>query len=380
VSSIDGLIDWLLDGAPGRTTQGALIERVGGDLRATGIPVDRVVAFIAALHPSIGGRRYRWSPKRGPARIDYVPHGSLEEGGFRNSPVVVVVETKREFRARIGTHPGERTYPVLEKLANVGFVDYFILPLVFTNGETHAVSFATRARDGFSEAHLADLRRLLRPMARLVEIEVLRVRSATLLSTYVGRNSGERILAGRIQKGDVETLRAVIWFSDLRGFTEMSSRISPREVIATLNRIFECQVPAIEKHGGEVLKFIGDGLLAIFPLAEGADPGPVADRALAAADEALAAMTALAPLDIGLALHVGELAYGNIGGSNRLDFTAIGAAVNIAARLEGLTAKLGKTLVVSEDFARMTSRATDELGSFDLKGVPAPVRVFAPRA
>jgi adenylate cyclase len=139
-------------------------------------------------------------------------------------------------------------------------------------------------------------------------------------------------------------------------------------------------VPAIEKHGGEVLKFIGDGLLAIFPLAEGADPGAVADRALAAADEALAAMTALAPLNIGLALHVGELAYGNIGGSNRLDFTAIGAAVNITARLEGLTGKLEKTLVVSEDFARMTSRATDELGAFDLKGVPAPVRVFAPRA
>lgn len=379
MSPIDALIEWLIDGAPGRTSPVALVERVGADLYAGGIPVDRLVAFIGALHPSIGGRRYRWSPRRPVATIDHVPHGSLEEGGFLNSPVDAVVESKKELRAHIGRGPAHQPYPVLEKLASDGFVDYFILPLVFTNGETHGVSFATRAVDGFSEAHLDDLRRLLRPLARLVEIDVLRVRSTTLLNTYVGHNSGERILAGRIQKGDVETLRAVIWFSDLRGFTEMSSRVSPREVIATLNRVFECQVPAIEQHGGEVLKFIGDGLLAIFPLVEGAEPGAIADHALDAADAALAAMDALAPLRIGIALHVGELAYGNIGGSNRLDFTAIGAAVNIAARLEALTAKLERTLVVSGDFARMTSRPTEELGSFVLKGVPAPVGVFARR-
>ena len=379
MSPIDALIDWLIDGAPGRTSSETLVERVGADLRAGGILVDRLVAFIGALHPSIGGRRYRWSPRRPLATIDYVPHGSLEEGGFLKSPVDAVVESKKELRAHIGRGPARQPYPVLEKLAREGFVDYFILPLVFTNGETHGVSFATRAVEGFSEAHLADLRRLLRPLTRLVEIDVLRVRGTTLLNTYVGHNSGGRILAGRIQKGDVETQRAVIWFSDLGGFTEMSSRVSPREVIATLNRVFECQVPAIEQHGGEVLKFIGDGLLAIFPLVEGAEPGVIADHALDAADAALAAMDALAPLRIGIALHVGELAYGNIGGSNRLDFTAIGAAVNIAARLEALTAKLERTLVVSGDFARMTSRPTEELGSFVLKGVPAPVGVFARR-
>ena len=138
-------------------------------------------------------------------------------------------------------------------------------------------------------------------------------------------------------------------------------------------------MPSIEKGGGEVLKFMGDGLLAIFPFADGDDPAKVADRALDAADEALAAVAALAPLRIGLALHVGELAYGNIGGSHRLDFTAIGPAVNLTSRLEGLTSKLGRPLVVSDDLARITSRPTEELGTFDLKGIPAPVRVFAPR-
>jgi adenylate cyclase len=215
------------------------------------------------------------------------------------------------------------------------------------------------------------------PLARVFEIFELRRTASTLLSTYVGRNSGDRILAGHIQRGHFETVRAVIWFSDLRGFTEMSSRASTREVIDTLNGVFECQVPAVEKHGGEVLKFMGDGMLAIFPHT-GDDPSAVGDAALAAADEALAAMALLAPLRIGLALHVGDLAYGNIGGANRLDFTAIGAAVNIASRLEGLTSKLQRPLVLSEDFARLTTRPTAEVGSFELKGVPAPVRVFVP--
>jgi adenylate cyclase len=269
---------------------------------------------------------------------------------------------------------------VYAEFAAAGFVEHIALPLKFINGEVHVVTFTTKNPNGFSEADIADMRRVLRPLSRLGEILALRRTASTLLSTYVGRNSGDKILAGRIHKGDFETVRAVIWFSDLRGFTEMSSRLSTREVIDNLNRVFECQVPAIEKGGGEVLKFMGDGLLAIFPLADGDDTSMVADRALDAAEEALAAVAALPPLRIGVALHVGELAYGNIGGSNRLDFTAIGPAVNLAARLEGLTSKLGKPLVVSAEIARLTTRATDDLGPFDLKGVPEAVHVHAPRA
>jgi hypothetical protein len=137
---------------------------------------------------------------------------------------------------------------------------------------------------------------------------------------------------------------------------------------------------SIEKHGGEVLKFMGDGMLAIFPFAEGDDAGKVADRALDAAHETLAAIAALAPLRIGLALHVGELAYGNIGGSQRLDFTAIGPAVNLTSRLEGLTSKLSRPIVLSDELAKLTTRPTDDLGTFELKGITAPVRAFAPRS
>ena len=192
-----------------------------------------------------------------------------------------------------------------------------------------------------------------------------------------------------MQRGDTETIRAVIWFSDLRGFTSLSGAAPPTDIIVLLNRVFDCQVPAVERHGGEVLKFMGDGMLAIFPIAA-SDGAPTAARVCAAAaqatTEAFAALDALnatrataaeAPLSFGIALHLGDVAYGNIGGAARLDFTCIGPAVNLAARIEGLTGKLGKRLLVSEEFA--AAAATMELravGAFDLKGVADAATVF----
>jgi adenylate cyclase len=376
--SIDALVDWLIDGAPGASNAAEVVERCGIELRAAGVPLDRMAAFVTTLHPSVAGRSFRWSPGAAVV-VTEMAHTQFHTPNFVNSPVRTVMVDRTDVHARLDTGPTPRAYPVFEQLAAEGFTDYLGLPMIFTNGEAHAVTFTTKAREGFSEGDVADMRRVLRPLSRLGEILALRRTASTLLSTYVGHNSGDRILAGRIQKGDFETIRAVIWFSDLRGFTEMSTRLGAREVIDNLNRVFECQVPAIERNGGEVLKFMGDGLLAIFPLGE-EDASAVADRALAAAEEALAAVAAVPPLRIGVALHVGELAYGNIGGSNRLDFTAIGSAVNLAARLEGLTSKLGHALVVSSEVAALTTRATEDLGPFELKGVPAPVHVHAPVA
>jgi adenylate cyclase len=377
---IDALVDWLIDGAPGAANAAEVVGRCGADLRSAGVPLDRMAAFVTTLHPSVAGRSFRWASDDPVVAVSEMAHTQFHTPSFVNSPIRTVIVDKQEVHARLDAGATTFAYPIFEKFVSEGFTDYVALPMVFTNGEVHAVSFMTKAPQRFSEADVADLRRVLRPLSRLGEILALRRTAATLLSTYVGRNSGDKVLAGRIQKGDFETMRAVIWFSDLRGFTEMSSRLSTREIIDNLNRVFECQVPAIEKGGGEVLKFMGDGLLAIFPLAESDDAKAVADRALVAAEEAISAVAALPPLRIGVALHVGELAYGNIGGSNRLDFTAIGPAVNLAARLEGLTSKLGRPLVVSEEVACLVSRATDDLGAFELKGVPAAVHVHAPRA
>jgi adenylate cyclase len=261
-----------------------------------------------------------------------------------------------------------------------GCVDYVCLPLRFTIGEPQVMTLSSTI--GFTDEQLAALRRVARPLARLAEIMAMRRTAANILTTYVGSSSGERVLAGRILRGDVELIRAAIWFSDLRGFTAMSGRMSPQSLIATLNDVFECQVPAIEKRGGEILKFIGDGLLAIFPITDASPPHVRCGDAVAAASDALAALAAHnaragADLRIELALHVGEVAYGNIGSATRLDFTAIGPAVNLAARLEGITSKLGSTMVVSSDFAAASGLDFEDLGTFELKGIADAQRVFA---
>ena len=381
---VRALFEWLVDGAPGVSRSEDLIARMGLDLRASGLPVDRAAVFVTTLHPTVIGRAFWWEHDK-PMRVLDLTLQKQQEDAVKRSPVTEVAVTKKEIRKRLSEGVLATDYAVYHELVSEGFTDFVCFPIVFLQGQTHAATFATRSANGFSEADLDDLRRIVRPLARVAEIYALNRTAANLLSTYVGRNSGERILAGRIFKGDIEFIRAIIWFSDLRGFTERTARQTPRETIDMLNTVFDCQVPTIQKHGGEVLKFIGDGLLAIFPL-NGEDvtaTAVAATAALAAADEAFAALDeqnegSASPIAYGLALHLGSFAYGNIGGASRLDFTAIGPAVNIAARLEGLTGKLGRRLVLSADLASHVQGRLDDLGEFELKGVPEPVRVFAP--
>jgi len=220
----------------------------------------------------------------------------------------------------------------------------------------------------------------------VAEIRALRRTAGNLLNTYVGRSAGERILAGKIRRGFLETIHAAIWLSDMRGFTALSERLPPRDLVDLLNRYFDCQVPPILAHGGEVLKFMGDGLLAIFPLSsDGGDAGEVCRRALASAREAKALIDALdAPAGVeggdairfGLALHAGQVMYGNIGGGDRLDFTCIGPAVNLAARLEKVAAGLGRSIVASAEFAGHVPDEFTPLGEFAVAGFAAPQMVF----
>jgi adenylate cyclase len=374
------LFDWLVDGAPGAKTSPEVVTRLATGLCAGGVPVDRAAAFVTTLHPNVLGRAFQWRPDE-PVRVFELTQAIQQSEVFTKSPVAEIMANGREVRTRT---TADAEYAVIRELHAEGFTDFVGLPLAFLSGETHVITFATKREGGFTDEHLSALRHVTRPLSRVAEILALRRTAATFLSTYVGRNSGDRILAGRICKGDIETIRAVIWFSDLRGFTAMSSVSTPREVIDALNELFEYQVPAIEKRGGEVLKFIGDGLLAIFPCADLGATAAQCEAALEAADAVFAALdernrTAARRLEIGVALHVGEIAYGNIGGASRLDFTAIGAAVNVAARLEGVTSKLGRRLVVSGEVAEHVKRPLDSLGSLELKGVSGPQPVFAPK-
>jgi adenylate cyclase len=364
------IFEWLVDGAPGARTPVELIARLCPDLVRAGVPIDRGEAFVRTLHPHIVGRSFVWTAEGG-VEVRENSYAYLRSPAFLESPVAEVFDTGRTVRARLE-----------------GYSDYVAMPVRFLSGQVHAMIFATRAPGGFRDEHLAAVESIVRPLSRIAEIFALARTAANLLDAYVGHNAGERILAGHIQRGDTDSLQAVLWFSDLRDFTSMSAALGPGDTIRVLNDLFDCQVPAIEEEGGEVLKFMGDGLLAIFPFGD-ADrpPGRLCDAALAAAGRAFEALArrnqrraaAGEPsIRFGLALHVGEVAYGNIGGSGRLDFTCIGAAVNLAARLEGLTGRLELPIVVSADFARLSSRPMRSLGVFELKGVAEPTEVYAP--
>ncbi|HWE27202.1 MAG TPA: adenylate/guanylate cyclase domain-containing protein [Polyangia bacterium] len=388
---VDALYDWLVDGAPGAAGSADVLQRLGDDLAAAGVRVTRIAAFVRTLHPSVMGRRFVW--QRGAAEVEVIapPHAITATDEYLKSPVNVVTTTGRELRLRLdGSTPFD--FEIVEQQRQAGVTDYLCLPLRFLSGETHAVAYSTDARDGFSDEEVAALRTVTRPLARLAEILALRRTATALLDAYVGRDAGERILRGQIQRGHTESIRCVIWFSDLRGFTSMSGGADPADIIVVLNRVFDCQVPAVERHGGEVLKFMGDGMLAIFPtgaIDDARPPAAVCARALAATNDAFAALDALnaeraatrdPPLAFGVSLHLGDVAYGNIGGAVRLDFTAIGPAVNLAARIEGLTGRLGKRLLVSDDFARACTAPLRPVGTFELKGVVGAATVHEPIA
>jgi adenylate cyclase len=273
-------------------------------------------------------------------------------------------------------------FPLLRGLRDQGATDYVAFPLFFTDGSIHVATWTTKQKGGFTPQEFSDLQSVIAPLARVAEVRALRRTAENLLETYIGNQAGERVMAGKIRRGDVEAIRAAIWLSDMRGFTTLSERLPPKELIDLLNRYFDAQVPPILEGGGEVLKFMGDGLLAIFPIAGDGDASAVCRRALACA---LTARDRIAELPrtentegtrFGLALHTGEVMYGNIGGGNRLHFTCIGPAVNLAARLEKVAAKIGATIVASAEFARHLPGELVHRGEFPVAGFAAPQTVY----
>jgi len=248
----------------------------------------------------------------------------------------------------------------------------------------HFSSWATRQPGGFTDAEIEAIQSLIAPLARVAEIRAWYRVAGNLLTTYVGKNAGERVLAGQIRRGDTEAINAAIWLSDMRGFTMLADTLPPQDLVDLLNRYFDCQVPAIVEHGGEVLKYMGDGLLAIFPIGAERDFSTICAAALDAGRAARDQIAALCASDgdgsglrFGLALHVGDVLFGNIGSGNRLDFTCIGPAVNLAARLEKLAGRLGRTILASEDFVdHCGDDGLQPIGRFAVAGFAAEQMVY----
>jgi adenylate cyclase len=382
-AGLQRVLNWLVDGARTPGDSADMIAAVCEQLVDAGLPLWRFGIFIRTLHPEIFGRNFIW--RRGQkVEMGTVDFAILETPEFARSPLRIVFEQGIEVRGRMDD-PDSKRFPFLDDLRAEGMTDYIAVPMPFLDGSVHATSWVTRDPGGFSDDDIACIRMIMAPLARVSEIVSLRRTAEMLLDTYVGNRAGARILGGQIRRGHNDTMQAAIWLSDLRGFTALSDRLPAETVVEILNHYFDCQVTAIRGHGGEVLKFMGDGLLAVFPIDEYiGDATHVCSRVLEAARESRASVDALAfPVGdvierfrFGVALHVGNILYGNIGGGNRLDFTCIGPAVNLAARLEKIAGKLGRTVVVSEGFAKVCEHDWRNLGDFPIAGFSKAQRVY----
>jgi len=319
------------------------------------------------------------------AELGRVDYDVRERSEFIGSPAHEIHDGATEVRENLERNPShDRKHALYDEMRAMGLTEYLAWPLYHTLGKRHIVTFATDRPGGFDDAHIAGLLRLLPVLALVSEIRIKNRLARTLLETYVGSHAGELILAGATRRGSGTTVRAAIMICDLRDFTRISDNWPRDDVIDLLNGYFDAMSEPIARHGGEILKFIGDGLLAIFPLNH---PSACANllHAVAEARQAMIALnkknseTGRAPLNYGVGVHVGDVMYGNIGSRTRLDFTVIGPAVNMASRLETLTKQLGRTVLLSRAFADFVESDFDleRLGEHPVRGFNDPIELFA---
>jgi adenylate cyclase len=351
---------------------------------AQGLSIYRAAVFVRTLHPNVLGRGFIWQADRDTVEVNEFPHDQADSEAFVRSPVRIVFTQHTEVRRHLADPACPRDFPILEDIAKEGATDFLAVPLRFLNGEVHVATFATRRGGGFSDADLAALRRILPPFTRVAEIYANMRKARNILDAYLGPSAGEKVLAGQMRRGVGDEIRAVIWFCDLRDSTPLADSMSREAFLQLLNEYFECVLGPVQERGGEILRFIGDAALAIFPI--GNDPAVVAcAKALEAANDALARMKTLnekrkqagAPeLRFGIGLHLGLVLYGNIGTPSRIEFTVIGAAANEAARIEALCKSLKADFIVSEQFARHLPSKWKPLGRHALRGVGNEVELF----
>lgn len=360
-------------------------------LVADGVPLWRGTVAMRTLHPQWSGYGYIWRRDLNTLQSDHWAHGSETDPQWRNSPFAYLIrqvsrsERNPSLRRQLFIGPESRDFPVLLDLWAAGATDYFSQLFVFgengnpAQGSGVVYSFSTDQRGGYDDDELMLLRASLPALSLALKAHAGHVIASSLLQTYLGDDAGRRVHAGAIERGSVERIRAVVWYADIRGFTAIADA-APELVIDLLDNVFEVLTESLRKRGGQVLKFLGDGMLAIFPV-DDSSSAETCRIALQAAAESMHGINALnagraaqgkpvAPVD--LALHLGEVLYGNVGAVDRLDFTVIGPAVNEVARIEALCEPLNRKVLVSAELAAASGRAGEllrPLGFHVLRGV-----------
>lgn len=380
------IVEWIL-GRESRAKDGLdMFDELCWRMVAQELPIWRAALSIGTLHPQLMGLGFRWARGRGVTEY-HVRHGMERHSDYLESPMRPALEQGIVVRHHLEDNEAPLAkYPLLRSLHDAGATDYFACPLALSIGRHHVVTWATDRPGGFTDAQIAAIEALLPALGLFVETKVLERRSAVLLDTYLGRTIGRHILDGEIFRGESRRMRAALMAVDLRDSTGLADRLPGQELIRLLDDYFEAVAGAVHGAGGEILKFVGDGVLAIF------GPEGRAEREAAAAAFA-AATDIVRRIDIanenrdivgqelirfGVGLHVGEVYYGNVGAIDRLDYTAIGPAVNLVCRLEGLTKTLQRPVLLSQAFAGAADAPLVSLGRHVMRGLVEPQEVFAP--
>ncbi|HSI42402.1 MAG TPA: adenylate/guanylate cyclase domain-containing protein [Xanthobacteraceae bacterium] len=384
------LLTWIIQRGMSETALEELLEGFCERLVRAGLPLSRVAVAMPMVDPTFRAITTIWRRGTG-AVLEQTRHSAEGDSDFAASPIADLIgrdETTARYLLR--EREGVERFPLLRRLHAEGGTDYFMRLLRYPSENAvlgAAFSMTSDAPAGFAPADIARVDALLPALGLAAYRIALTLFARHVLSFYLGARSAERVLAGEILRGSGETIRSAIFFADVRSFTTISASAGPAQTIAWLDDVFERLGDAVDARGGEILKFIGDGVLAIFPLDEHDRAGcDACARSLLAATSALASIEALAErqrqaglpvLKVDIALHVGDIYYGNIGAARRLDFTAIGSAVNEVARMEKLCDTLGVHLLFSQAFAAQLSTPVDLLGTFELRGVADPFAVYS---
>jgi adenylate cyclase len=376
---------WLLAEGLQIADLGQALKQLCERIVAAGVPLARATTSVQLLHANSDGVGREW--RQGEEMVERLyAYGPNSEAEYRRSPFAAAHATGRWLDLWLPTTP-DASYSIVPELKRDGFGHYLCVPVTFSTGrQRNGVTFASRAPDRFSEQHIEFFVAILPALQAVLEVRAANRMLDEVLHTYVGGDPRRRILAGDVHRGAVTRIRSAILFSDLRGFTGLTMRLSEEAIADLLNRYFDAIVPEIEARGGEVLKYIGDGILAIFQERDGADgPAAACDAALAAARAGLAALadenridSVAGHLKAGIALHHGEAAYGNVGSGLRLDFTVIGRDVNIANRLSRLNGPLAQPILMSEAFAACQTGPASAIGRHVLKGMDGDVALYVP--
>ncbi len=385
--TLDGVAAWLRGPARREDLFTKVIDEFGWRLTAAGIGLLRVAVNTTILHPQFMGATYHWWKDLAETRKIMIMHEVLDLVPYSDNPILQSRAENKTIRRRLDGDHAAFDFTILADLKARGATDYLLIPVESPFGfEAHIISYVADAPGGFRQAEIDLLTGFSRDVALIADMRSQRQIAENVLAAYLGAQTGPRVLAGKIRRGSGEEISAAIWSSDLRGFTALSDHAPSEMVISTLNDLFDLQARAIAAHGGEILKFIGDGLLAIFPAETPHEARRAAENALAAARETLAGVAARptpegqSPLRLVVALHFGEVTYGNIGSVDRVDFTVIGPAVNLVSRIEAIAKSRDLPLIVSDDFARALADELPSLGAFELRGLGQPHELYAPSA